>query len=157
MKIYFIVCLVMLVLVYIRIAGEVIAFRKKYPGAVFKKSNFCKFIADLAKLIITFSVPLVNLLVFWGVMFKISDAEIEDIIKSKCEVYQYTSPFAVRGRLRRTEFMFWLISTNFLGKNCAKLLVDIYPKMGYTMYRKRGNEYAEHRLNFKNEYFRWYE
>ncbi len=87
MKIYFIVCAVMLILVYIRIMGELIAFRKAHPNAVFKKSNFFKFIADLAKLLIVFSIPLFNLLVFYGVMFRVTDEEIEQVIKDKCEVY----------------------------------------------------------------------
>lgn len=113
---YFIVCAIMLILVYIRIAGEVIQFRRKYPRAIFKKSNFFKAFADLAKLIIMFLIPLINLLIFFAIMFKISDEEIERVIKEKCEVYQTLRIF--------------------------KKTLDIYLKVGYTIYRKRGNAYG---------------
>ena len=87
MIIYFGICFLMLVLVYIRIYGEVIAFKKKYPNAVFKKFNIAQNFINIVKLLIFFSVPLLNLFVFIGVMFLISDAEIERVIKEKCEVY----------------------------------------------------------------------
>lgn len=87
MIIYFGICFLMLVLVYIKIYGEVIAFKKKYPNAVFKKFNIAQNFINIVKLLIFFSVPLLNLFVFIGVMFLISDAEIERVIKEKCEVY----------------------------------------------------------------------
>ena len=87
MIIYFGICFLMLVLVYIKIYGEVIAFKKKYPNAVFKKFNIAQNFINIVKLLIFFSVPLLNLFVFIDVMFLISDAEIERIIKEKCEVY----------------------------------------------------------------------
>ena len=87
MIIYFGICFLMLVLVYIKIYGEVVAFKKKYPNAVFKKYNIAQNFINIVKLLIFFSVPLLNLFVFIGVMFLISDAEIERVIKEKCEVY----------------------------------------------------------------------
>ena len=87
MIIYFGICFLMLVLVYIKIYGEVIAFKKKYPNAVFKKFNIAQNFINIVKLLIYFSVPLLNLFVFIGVMFLISDEEIERVIKGKCEVY----------------------------------------------------------------------
>ena len=87
MIIYFGICFLMLVLVYIKIYGEVIAFKKKYPNAVFKKFNIAQNFINIVKLLIFLSVPLLNLFVFIGVMFLISDAEIERVIKEKCEVY----------------------------------------------------------------------
>lgn len=39
MAIYFGVCFLMLALVYIKVYGEVVAFKKKYPNAVFRKNN----------------------------------------------------------------------------------------------------------------------
>ena len=87
MIIYFGICFLMLVLVYIKIYGEVIAFKKKYPNAVFKKFNIAQNFINIVKLLIYFSIPLLNLFVFIGVMFLISDAEIERVIKEKCEVY----------------------------------------------------------------------
>lgn len=87
MIIYFGICFLMLVLVYIKIYGEVIAFKKKYPNAVFKKFNIAQNFINIVKLLIFFSVPLLNLFVFIGVMFLISDAEIERVIKEESEVY----------------------------------------------------------------------
>lgn len=87
MIIYFGICFLMLVLVYIKIYGEVIAFKKKYPNAVFKKFNIAQNFINIVKLLIFFSVPFLNLFMFIGVMFLISDAEIERVIKEKCEVY----------------------------------------------------------------------
>lgn len=87
MIIYFGICFLMLVLVYIKIYGEVIAFKKKYPNAVFKKFNIAQNFINIVKLLIFFSVPFLNLFAFIGVMFLISDAEIERVIKEKCEVY----------------------------------------------------------------------
>lgn len=87
MAIYFGICFLMLVLVYIKVYGEVVAFKKKYPNAVFKKNNAAQNFINIIKLLIYFSIPLVNVIVFLGVLFVISDAEIERVIKEKCEVY----------------------------------------------------------------------
>lgn len=84
MKIYLIICAVMLVWTYIRICGEILAFKKKYPNAVMIKLNWAQNITNFTKTIITFLIPVVNVLVFFGVLFCISDEQIEDIIKSKC-------------------------------------------------------------------------
>lgn len=87
MAIYFGICFLMLVLVYIKVYGEVVAFKKKYPNAVFRKNNAAQNFIDTVKLLIYFSIPLVNLIVFLGALFVISDEEIERVIKARCEVY----------------------------------------------------------------------
>jgi cytochrome b561 len=87
MKIYFGICILMLVLVLIRCIGELIAFKKKYPNAVFKKSNVFQGLTNLIKLLIYFSIPLLNLVGFIGAFFVVKDEEFERIIKDKCEIY----------------------------------------------------------------------
>ena len=86
MAIYFGICFLMLALVYIKVYGEVVAFKKKYPNAVFRKNNAAQNFINTVKLLIYFSIPLVNLIVFLGTLFVISDAEIERVIKARCEV-----------------------------------------------------------------------
>jgi hypothetical protein len=84
MKIYLIICAVMLAWTYIKIYGEILAFKKKYPNAVMAKTNWAQNLANFTKTTITFLIPVVNVLVFFGVLFFVTDEQIEDIIKSKC-------------------------------------------------------------------------
>ena len=88
MKIYFIICVIMMVLVLMRCIGELIAFKKKYPNARFPKtSNAIQTFVNFIKLLIYFSIPIFNVVVFIGAFLVLSDEEYERIIKGKCEIY----------------------------------------------------------------------
>lgn len=86
LKFYFIVCAFMLVVVYIKIWGDVLAFKKAHPNAKFIKQNFAQAFVNIVRLILYFTCPLLNLFLFIGIVFVISDDRINEIIASKCEV-----------------------------------------------------------------------
>lgn len=86
LKFYFIVCAFMLVVVYIKIWGDVLAFKKAHPNAKFIKQNFAQAFVNIVRLILYFACPLLNLFLFIGIVFVISDDRINEIIASKCEV-----------------------------------------------------------------------
>ena len=86
LKFYFIVCAFMLVVVYIKIWGDVLAFKKAHPNAKFIKQNFAQAFVNIVRLILYFACPLLNLFLFIGIVFVISDDRINKIIASKCEV-----------------------------------------------------------------------
>lgn len=86
LKFYFIVCAFMLAVVYIKIWGDVLAFKKAHPNAKFIKQNFAQAFVNIVRLILYFACPLLNLFLFIGIVFVISDDRINEIIASKCEV-----------------------------------------------------------------------
>ncbi len=86
MTFYFTICAFMLAVVYIRIWGEFIDFKKAHPNARFIKPNFAQTVVNIIKLILYFTCPILNVLLFIGVLFVIPDSRIQEVIAEKCEV-----------------------------------------------------------------------
>lgn len=86
MTFYFAICAFMLAVVYIRIWGEFMVFRKAHPNAKFIKPNFAQTIVNIIKLILYFVCPILNVVLFIGVIFVIPDSQIQKVIAEKCEV-----------------------------------------------------------------------
>ena len=76
----------MLLIVYLRVWGSMIDFKKKYPDAVFNKNSKITTIYNIIKVHICFIIPILNVIIFLGALL-ISDEEMEDLIKKKCENY----------------------------------------------------------------------
>jgi hypothetical protein len=58
---------------------------KKYPDVTIKGSNFLKAFIDIIRLIILFLIPLINIWIFFTLMFLITDERIEKILLEKVE------------------------------------------------------------------------
>lgn len=86
LKIYFAVCAFMLLVTYVKIWGDAIAFKKAHPNAKFIKQNLAQAFVNIVRLILYFACPILNLFIFIGVVFVISDDRVNEIIASKCEV-----------------------------------------------------------------------
>jgi hypothetical protein len=87
MKIYLIVCAVMLALVYLKILADIVEFKRAYPLAVFRKNSRIKTLVDFIKVAIAFMIPLFNVVLFFVIMFCFKDEEMTRLIKEKCETY----------------------------------------------------------------------
>ena len=84
LKWYLIACVVMMLISLLRVWGAVIDFRRRHPNVIIKKIGFVTTVFNLIKIVIFFTVPLLNLITFAGFLL-ISDERIEEIIISKCE------------------------------------------------------------------------
>ena len=84
LKWYLIACVVMMLISLLRVWGTVNDFRKRHPKVIFKRVGFVTTVFNLIKIVIFFSVPLLNLITFAGFLL-ISDERIEEVIISKCE------------------------------------------------------------------------
>ena len=84
LKWYLIACAVMMLISLLRVWGAVIDFRRRHPNVIIKKVGFVTTVFNLIKIVIFFTVPLLNLITFAGFLL-ISDERIEEIIISKCE------------------------------------------------------------------------
>lgn len=70
MKIYFLICFIMLVLVVLKTFAEIIEYRKKYPHTKWKKESGILYrICTWLKIFIIFCVPLLNLFLFIIIFF----------------------------------------------------------------------------------------
>lgn len=68
----------------LRVWGAINDFRKRYPNVTFKRVGFVTTVFNLIKIVIFFTVPLLNLITFIGFLL-IPDEKIEEVIISKCE------------------------------------------------------------------------
>ena len=84
LKWYLIVCVVMTLISLLRVWGAVNDFRKRHPNVIFKRVGFVTTVFNLIKIVIFFTVPLLNLITFIGFLL-ITDEKIEEVIISKCE------------------------------------------------------------------------
>ena len=84
LKWYLIACVVMMLISLLRVWGAVNDFRKRHPNVIFKRVGFVTTVFNLIKIIIFFTVPLLNLITFAGFLL-IADERIEEVIISKCE------------------------------------------------------------------------
>ena len=84
LKWYLIACVVMTLISLLRVWGAINDFRKRHPNVIFKRVGFVTTVFNLIKIVIFFTVPLLNLITFIGFLL-ITDAKIEEVIISKCE------------------------------------------------------------------------
>lgn len=84
LKWYLIACVVMTLISLLRVWGTINDFRKRHPNVVFKRVGFVTTVFNLIKIVIFFTVPLLNLITFIGFLL-ITDEKIEVVIISKCE------------------------------------------------------------------------
>ena len=84
LKWYLIVCVVMTLISLLRVWGAINDFRKRHPNVIFKRVGFITTVFNLIKIVIFFTVPLLNLITFIGFLL-IADEKIEEVIISKCE------------------------------------------------------------------------
>lgn len=84
LKWYLIACVVMTLISLLRVWGAINDFRKRHPNVIFKRVGFVTTVFNLIKIIIFFTVPLLNLITFIGFLL-ITDEKIEEVIISKCE------------------------------------------------------------------------
>lgn len=84
LKWYLIACVVMTLISLLRVWGAINDFRKRHPNVVFKRVGFVTTVFNLIKIVIFFTVPLLNLITFIGFLL-ITDEKIEEVIISKCE------------------------------------------------------------------------
>ena len=81
---YLIACAVMMLISFLRVWGAINDFRKRHPNVLFKRVGFVTTVFNLIKIVIFFTVPLLNLITFAGFLL-ITDERIEEVIISKCE------------------------------------------------------------------------
>ena len=84
LKWYLIACVVMMLISLLRVWGAINDFRKRHPNVIFKRVGFVTTVFNLIKIVIFFTVPLLNLITFIGFLL-ITDEKIEEVIISKCE------------------------------------------------------------------------
>ena len=84
LKWYLIACVVMTLISLLRVWGAINDFRKRHPNVVFKRVGFVTTVFNFIKIVIFFTVPLLNLITFIGFLL-ITDEKIEEVIISKCE------------------------------------------------------------------------
>ena len=84
LKWYLIACAAMMLISLLRVWGAVNDFRKRHPNVLFKRVGFVTTVFNLIKIVIFFTVPLLNLITFAGFLL-ITDERIEEVIISKCE------------------------------------------------------------------------
>ena len=84
LKWYLIACVVMTLISLLRVWGAINDFRKRDPNVIFKRVGFVTTVFNLIKIVIFFTVPLLNLITFIGFLL-ITDEKIEEVIISKCE------------------------------------------------------------------------
>ena len=84
LKWYLIACVVMALISLLRVWGAINDFRKRHPNVIFKRVGFVTTVFNLIKIVIFFTVPLLNLITFIGFLL-ITDEKIEEVIISKCE------------------------------------------------------------------------
>ena len=84
LKWYLIVCVVMTLISLLRVWGAINDLRKRHPNVVFKRVGFITTVFNVIKIVIFFTVPLLNLITFIGFLL-ITDEKIEEVIISKCE------------------------------------------------------------------------
>ena len=84
LKWYLIACVVMTLISLLRVWGAINDFRKRHPNVIFKRVGFITTVFNLIKIVIFFTVPLLNLITFIGFLL-ITDEKIEEVIISKCE------------------------------------------------------------------------
>ena len=84
LKWYLISCVVMTLISLLRVWGAINDFRKRHPNVIFKRVGFVTTVFNLIKIVIFFTVPLLNLITFIGFLL-ITDEKIEEVIISKCE------------------------------------------------------------------------
>ena len=84
LKWYLIACGVMTLISLLRVWGAINDFRKRHPNVIFKRVGFVTTVFNLIKIVIFFTVPLLNLITFIGFLL-ITDEKIEEVIISKCE------------------------------------------------------------------------
>ena len=84
LKWYLIACVVMTLISLLRVWGAINDFRKRHPNVVCKRVGFVTTVFNLIKIVIFFTVPLLNLITFIGFLL-ITDEKIEEVIISKCE------------------------------------------------------------------------
>ena len=84
LKWYLIACVVMTLISLLRVWGAINDFRKRHPNVVFKRVGFVTTVFNLIKIVIFFTVPLLNLITVIGFLL-ITDEKIEEVIISKCE------------------------------------------------------------------------
>ena len=84
LKWYLIACVAMTLISLLRVWGAINDFRKRHPNVIFKRVGFVTTVFNLIKIVIFFTVPLLNLITFIGFLL-ITDEKIEEVIISKCE------------------------------------------------------------------------
>ena len=84
LKWYLIACVVMTLISLLRVWGAINDFRKRHPNVIFKRVGFVTTVFNLIKIVIFFTVPLLNLITFIRFLL-ITDEKIEEVIISKCE------------------------------------------------------------------------
>lgn len=85
MKIYFLVCFIMLVLVVLKTLAESMEYKKEHPDIKVKRTGILVDICNWLKLFIIFCVPLVNLFLFIYIFFCADKKAFENALLKNIE------------------------------------------------------------------------
>lgn len=85
MKIYFLVCFILLALVVLRALAEAIEYKRAHPYIKWKKTGTLHGICTWLKLFIIFCVPLLNLVLFVSIFIVADKADFEDALRKNIE------------------------------------------------------------------------
>ena len=85
MKIYFLVCFILLVLVTLKTIAEAAEYKKEHPHIKWKKVGTLHSICTWLKLFIIFCVPLVNLALFIWIFICADRAVFEEAFRKNIE------------------------------------------------------------------------
>lgn len=84
MKIYFVVCGVMLLITYIQSIAQILRYLQTHHGVKLRKNTFIQTLDSLIPCIIYFSLPIMNVVVF-VYFFCLTDEDWEKLIVKEIE------------------------------------------------------------------------
>ncbi len=87
MKIYFIVCAVMMFISFLQVVAKIQEFKQKYPFAKFKKRTVTQSLVNWIHTIFYFLCPIVNLVLFLGINFFFTEELWDKALKECAESY----------------------------------------------------------------------
>ena len=85
MKIYFLICFILLALVVLKTLAEAIEYKREHPYIKWKKTGTLHSICTWLKLFIIYCIPLVNLVLFVAVFICADKATFEDAFRKNIE------------------------------------------------------------------------
>lgn len=85
MKIYFLVCFILLALVVLKVLAEAIEYKRAHPYIKWKKTGTLHSICTWLKLFILFCVPLLNLFLFISIFICADKKIFEDTFRKSIE------------------------------------------------------------------------
>ena len=87
MKIYLIVCAVMVFVSFLQVIAKIQDFKQRYPFVKFKKKTFTQGLVSWIHTIFYFVCPVFNLILFLAINFFISDETWDEAMKKCAESF----------------------------------------------------------------------